>query len=74
MYTKKLEKESFKDVFVPLDMPNYESSIITLFNNPPYALFDMNGVIIGESPLYEGTWSKARLSALLPVDYTPSVK
>ena len=73
-YTKKFEKTLFEDMFVPLDMPNYEGSIITLFDNPPHALFDSNGIIIGDSPFYEGTWSKARLSALLPVDYIPSGK
>jgi hypothetical protein len=72
IYTKKREETPFKDVFRPLDMPNYETTVVTLFNKDHYALFDKNGVVVGESPLYEGTWSKARLSELLPVDYVPS--
>jgi hypothetical protein len=72
MYLKRREDVTFKDIYRPLDMPNYETSVVTLFNNPPYALFDMNGIVVGESPLYEGAWSKARLSELLPVDYVPT--
>jgi len=71
-YTKKFEDTYFKDIFRPLDMPNYETSVMTLYK--AYAFFDMNGTVISESPLYEGTWSKAKLANLLPVDYEPSVK
>ncbi|MDB4924582.1 carboxypeptidase-like regulatory domain-containing protein [Mucilaginibacter sp.] len=74
IYTKKRDETNFKDIYRPLDMPNYEISVCTLFNSPPYSLFDKNGVVVGESPLYEGTWSKLRLSELLPVDYEPSDK
>jgi hypothetical protein len=31
----------------------------------------MNGIVVANGPLYEGTWSKSRLSDLLPVDYVP---
>ncbi|MFD0750078.1 carboxypeptidase-like regulatory domain-containing protein [Mucilaginibacter calamicampi] len=72
IYKNREETEAFKDIYRPLDMPNYEVSVLTLFNDPPYALFDSNGIVVGESPLFEGAWSKARLSELLPVDYTPS--
>ncbi len=72
MYLKKMENTTPRDVYRPLDMPNYETSIITLLNNPPYTMFDMNGIVVDESPLYEGAWAKSRLSELLPVDYTPS--
>jgi hypothetical protein len=69
VYTKKHEEFDFKDLYRPLDMENFEASVITLFK--PYTLFDMNGTVVAESPLYEGTWSKAKLSNLLPVDYEP---
>lgn len=72
IYKKREETEAFKDIYRPLDMPNYEVSVLTLFTDPPYALFDSNGIVVGESPLFEGAWSKPRLSELLPVDYTPS--
>lgn len=68
VYTKKREEADFKDVYHSLEMPNYETSVITLYK--PY-LFDTNGVVFENAPFYEGTWSKSRLSDLLPVDYTP---
>jgi hypothetical protein len=74
MYTKKRDETNYKDIYRPLDMPNYEISVVTLYNNPPYALFDKNGIVIDGEPLYEGTWSKSRMSELLPVDYVPSEK
>jgi hypothetical protein len=73
VFTKKREETDFKDLYRPLDMENFETSVITLYQ--PYALFDMNGVVISSrSTLYEGTWSKAKLSTLLPVDYVPDVR
>jgi hypothetical protein len=72
MYTKKRDEQNYRDIYRPLDIPNYETSVVTLFNNPPYALFDKNGIVIQGDPLYEGAWSQSRLSALLPVDYVPT--
>jgi hypothetical protein len=70
VYTKKREMVDFKDIYRPLDMPNYETSVITLYK--PYALFDKNGVVVsGASTLLEGTWSKSKIAELLPVDYDP---
>jgi len=69
VYTKKHEETDFKDVYRPLDMENFETSIIT--TSKAY-YFDTNGVVFGDNaPLYEGTWSKSKLSDLLPIDYTP---
>lgn len=70
VYTKKHETEDFKDLYRPLDMENFETSVVTLYG--PYTIFDMNGTVVAESPLYEGTWSKAKLANLLPVDYEPT--
>jgi hypothetical protein len=72
VYTKKRDEVFNKDIYRPLDMPNYETSVITLFE--PYSVFDMNGIIVGNAPLYEGTWAKSKLSDLLPVDYVPDNK
>lgn len=69
IYTKRREETDFKDLYRPLDMPNYETSVLTLFE--PYAVFDMNGVVFNCAPLNEGTWSKAKLAELLPYDYSP---
>jgi hypothetical protein len=69
-YVYKREETVFRDVFQPIDLPNYETTIATI--TKPF-FFDTNGVVFGDSaPLYEGTWSKSKLSDLLPVDYTPT--
>lgn len=73
VYTKKRDEVYNKDLYRPLDMPNFEVSIVTMFD-PGYALFDMNGIVISQAPLLEGAWAKSRLSDLLPVDYLPDVK
>jgi hypothetical protein len=69
IYTKRHEETDFKDIYRPLDMENFETSVLTLFE--PYAVFDMNGVVFNGAPLNEGTWSKAKLAELLPYDYSP---
>jgi len=73
VYTKRRDEVYNKDLYRPLDMTNYETSILTMFD-PGYTLFDMNGIVIGQPPLLEGAWSKSRLSDLLPVDYVPDGK
>lgn len=72
VYTKKRDEVFFKDLYRPLDMPNYETTVLTLLDGFP--MFDMNGTVVANSPLYEGTWSKSRLSDMLPVDYVPDQK
>jgi ribosomal protein S4 len=72
VYTKKWETTFFRDVYrVPHDL-NYATTIVSYTHDNNTLLFDKNGTIIGDSPQYEGTWSLARLSTLLPVDYVPS--
>ncbi len=73
VYTKKTDDVFDKDLYRPLDQPNYAVSVVTL-QGTPYAIFDLNGIIVANAPLYEGTWSRARLSDLLPVDYVPDEK
>lgn len=71
IYTKKRETMDFKDIYRPLDMENYETSVVTLYK--PYAVFDNNGAVVSsQSTLFEGTWSKSKVAELLPVDYVPS--
>jgi len=74
IYKNKREETYFKDVYRPLNMPNYETTILSFLGKQPVVFFDMNGITLGESPLYEGTWSKSRLSTLLPVDYVPTAE
>jgi len=69
IYTKRREDTDFKDIYRTLDMPNYETSVLTLL--APYSLFDSNGVLFQDPPLIEGSWSKDKLSELLPFDYIP---
>lgn len=70
VYTKKRDEDHFNDVYRPLEMENFATSVITLYK--PYALFDLNGVVISpHATLYEGTWSKDRVAEQLPVDYVP---
>jgi hypothetical protein len=74
VYIKKWETTFFRDVYrVPHDL-NYATTIVSYTGDNHTLLFDKNGSIVGDSPLYEGTWSLARLSTLLPVDYTPYSK
>ena len=71
IYTKKHETMDFKDIYRPLDMENFETSVVTLYK--PYAVFDNNGAVVSsQSTLFEGTWSKSKVAELLPVDYVPS--
>lgn len=69
IYTRRHEETDFKDLYRPLDMENFETSILTLHG--PYAVFDMNGVVFKDVPLNEGTWSKSKISDLLPFNYSP---
>jgi hypothetical protein len=72
VYTKKTDDVYNRDLYRPLDMPNYAVSVVTLY--APYAIFDMNGIVVGNPPLYEGAWARNRLSDMLPVDYVPDEK
>ncbi|GAB2687480.1 hypothetical protein GCM10027037_07180 [Mucilaginibacter koreensis] len=69
-YKNRYETELFRDVYHPLDMENYETTVITLLE--PYAVFDANGHILSShSTLYEGSWTKNKGAELLPLDYVP---
>jgi len=72
VYTKKTYDVYNKDLYRPIDMPNYAVSVLTL--STPYAIFDMNGIFVANAPLVEGTWAMDRFSELLPVDYVPDQK
>jgi len=72
VYTKKRDETDYRDIYRPLDMPNYETTVINMEDGNP--IFDRNGIIVGNGPLMEGTWAKSRLSDLLPVDYVPDQK
>jgi hypothetical protein len=70
VYTKRRETVYFKDLFRPLDMENFETSIINLYGD--YAFFDSNGIVLSPgSTLLEGAWSLSKVAEMLPVDYVP---
>jgi hypothetical protein len=70
VYKNKHDEKILNDIYRPLDMENYAVSVINLFK--PYALFDLNGVVVShESTLFEGDWANDKLAELVPVDYTP---
>lgn len=73
-YNRRHDDTHYRDIYLPLNVTNYETSIIS-FLDPREAhtlFFDMNGIVVANNPLLEGTWSRARLSQLLPVDYQPT--
>jgi hypothetical protein len=74
VYTKKREEQDYKDIYRPLEMPNYQTSVVTIQRPSTSFDIDMNGIVIDNAPLYEGSWSKSRLSDMLPVDYVPDQK
>jgi hypothetical protein len=74
VYTKKRDEVYNRDLYRPLDMPNYETTVVTNMGKESFFDIDMNGIVVDNSPLYEGTWAKSRISDLLPVDYVPDDK
>jgi len=73
VYTKKHEPvPDTRDFYRPIDMSDYEASILTLQDDFP--IFDKNGTVVANSALYEGSWANHRLSDMLPVDYVPDIQ
>jgi len=72
VYTKKQDETFYRDIYRPLNMVNYQTTVLSFMTKERVCFFDMNGIVVGGSVLNEGTWSKSRLSQLLPVDYQPN--
>jgi len=70
-YTLRQDNTFYKDIYIPLNVPNYQTTILSFMDKERVCFFDMNGILVGGATLKEGTWSKSRLSQLLPVDYQP---
>jgi len=69
MYNKKNSGTS-GDIYRPLDMPDYATSIATLDEHETYSFFDNNGIITNpRSIIFEGDWAVYRFAEMLPVDY-----
>jgi hypothetical protein len=69
VYKNKTDDVFNRDIYRPMDMPNYAVSVLT--STTPFAAFDMNGIMISGGIITEGRWSMDRISELLPVDYVP---
>jgi len=69
VYTKKIDDTPDRDLYRPITQANYAVSVLTA--TAPFALFDMNGIMLQDPPLTEGAWARNRLSDELPVDYVP---
>ncbi len=69
IYKNRRDKVDFINVYRPITMENFETSIVTM--PAPYLYFDSNGRVLNNYPLYEGTWSRAKLAEMLPLDYQP---
>src|ERR1700744_2739584 len=53
IFKNKRDETDYKDIYRPLDMPNYEPGVKTREEAEP--VFDKNGIIVGNAPLMEGT-------------------
>ncbi|PWS26698.1 hypothetical protein DHW03_11725 [Pedobacter yonginense] len=78
IYTKEKENEAFssrmgQSIARPLDMPNYQVSLINLSIRPVY--FYKNGSVYNtRSMLYEGYWAWEKVADSVPMDYLPPTK
>lgn len=57
----------------PLDMPNYQISVIHLLSSPA-AFFANGGILDPKSFLYEGYWAYEKIADMVPMDYIPPNK
>lgn len=54
----------------PLDMPNYQISVVHLLVSPAY-IFANGGILNPRSFLYEGYWAYEKMADSVPLDYLP---
>lgn len=72
IYTKRHDSGSNGQLYHPVDVPDYPTSVISL--NKAYAIFDSNGIFLDPTSFtYEGAWGLSRVADLLPVDYEPLI-
>lgn len=57
----------------PLDMPNYQVSIISMLE-PPVYFYANGGVLDPRSTLYKGYWAYEKVADLVPMDYISTVQ
>lgn len=57
----------------PLDMPNYQISIVSLLE-PPARFYGNGGTADPRSMLYKGFWAYEKIADLVPMDYISTIK
>jgi len=75
IYTKERETNAYTNtsghsVSRPLDMPNYQISIVHLLEGPVH-FYASGGIFQPKSFLFEGFWAFEKIADMVPMDYIP---
>jgi hypothetical protein len=75
MYTKERETNDYTNfsghsINRPLDVPNYEISVIHLLEGP-VNFYASGGILESKSMLFEGFWAYEKIGDMVPMDYIP---
>ena len=75
IYTKERETTAYSNmsghsVSRPLDIPNYQISIINMLQSPVH-FYENGGIYEPKSLLYEGYWAYEKIADMVPMDYIP---
>ncbi|TDQ07329.1 carboxypeptidase-like regulatory domain-containing protein [Pedobacter metabolipauper] len=78
IYTREKETVEYTNlsghsVSRPLDMPNYQISIVHQLEGP-VNFFENGGIYDPRSLLYEGFWAYEKIADMVPLDYIPQSK
>jgi hypothetical protein len=76
MYTKERETVKYSNntghaVTRPLDIPNYQISIVNMLQGP-VNFYPNGGIYEPKSLLYEGFWAYEKIADMVPMDYIPA--
>jgi len=76
IYTKETEAVDYSNtsghwVMRPLDMPNYEISVVKKLEEGPVHFYANGGMAQSKSLLFEGFWAYEKIGDLVPMDYIP---
>ncbi|MFC4211501.1 carboxypeptidase-like regulatory domain-containing protein [Pedobacter lithocola] len=74
-YTKEKESLAYSNtgfwVFRPLDVPEYEISVVNHTTQNPVRFYANGGIYDSRSMLYEGYWAYEKIGDMVPMDYIP---
>jgi hypothetical protein len=76
MYTNERETVKYSNntghaVSRPLDIPNYQISIVNMLQGP-VNFYPNGGIYEPKSLLYEGFWAYEKIADMVPMDYLPT--